>query len=159
MNYRPSNAPHLPCGLTLPCMRSLRVSVTFMPPSPKSCSQFILAWASDVGRRMKEARWRRCALRAKWVLSCPLHSCVRYIEQKYTQGRRIKCTSCHIYHTPCIYSSPLCALCAGLVVAHVTRKQASPPVPHRPLHQPISLCTGGVGNGKSCQLSTHVVLS
>lgn len=40
---------------TLPCMSNLRVRVTFMPPSPKSCSQFILAAESGAGSRMKEA--------------------------------------------------------------------------------------------------------
>lgn len=40
---------------TLPCISNLRVRVTFMPPSPKSCSQFILAAESGAGSRMKEA--------------------------------------------------------------------------------------------------------
>lgn len=42
-------------ALTLPCMSRRRVSVTFIPPSPKSCSQFILTWESCPGRRMKDA--------------------------------------------------------------------------------------------------------
>lgn len=40
---------------TFPCMSRRRVRVTPKPPSPKSCSQFIVTWEWDAGRRMNKA--------------------------------------------------------------------------------------------------------
>lgn len=40
---------------TFPCMSSRSVRVTPKPPSPKSCSQFIVTWEWHSGRRMNEA--------------------------------------------------------------------------------------------------------
>lgn len=40
---------------TFPCMSSRRVRVTPMPPSPKSCSQFMVMWGRHAGKRMNGA--------------------------------------------------------------------------------------------------------
>lgn len=40
---------------TFPCMSSRRVRVTPKPPSPKSCSQFIVMWGWHAGKRMNGA--------------------------------------------------------------------------------------------------------
>lgn len=54
---------------TLPCMSSRSVRVTPKPPSPKSCSQFIVTWEWHSGRRMNEAHsllsrtWRKASAR------------------------------------------------------------------------------------------------
>lgn len=40
---------------TFPCMSSRSVRVTPKPPSPKSCSQFIVMWEWHAGRRMNKA--------------------------------------------------------------------------------------------------------
>lgn len=40
---------------TFPCMSSRSVRVTPKPPSPKSCSQFIVIWEWHAGRRMNKA--------------------------------------------------------------------------------------------------------
>lgn len=40
---------------TFPCMSSRNVRVTPKPPSPKSCSQFIVIWEWHAGRRMNKA--------------------------------------------------------------------------------------------------------
>lgn len=40
---------------TFPCMSSRSVRVTPKPPSPKSCSQFMVMWEWHAGRRMNRA--------------------------------------------------------------------------------------------------------